>query len=68
MYAIRSYYEHAWDGIPGMSSCLLLNAPLHADTHLHPARPFDAVRVHAEAPKLEMSYSTLAFRALIPPS
>lgn len=61
--------EHSWDAPDLISGLMMLNAPRHADHHLHPARAFDALILSPDgrAPLLPASLPVMATVALIPP-
>lgn len=44
--------RHSWNSPHWFSSALMLNAPRHSDHHAHPARPYSALRLPADAPML----------------
>lgn len=44
--------RHSWNNPQWLSSHLMLNAPRHSDHHSHPARPYPALRLDADAPQL----------------
>lgn len=58
---------HSWNGAHWFSSALLLNAPRHSDHHAHPARPYPALRLPPEAPRLPWPLPLAALIALFPP-
>ncbi|MGO4855289.1 alkane 1-monooxygenase [Phaeovulum sp. W22_SRMD_FR3] len=60
---------HSWDAPQPASSLWMLNAPRHGDHHAHPARPYPALRLRAEAgpcPTLPYSLPVMATLALFP--
>ncbi len=59
---------HSWDAPPPFSRLMMLNAPSHADHHLHPARAFHALVEPKEsgAPLLPFSLPVAATVALFP--
>lgn len=61
--------EHSWDAPDLFSGLMLLNAPRHADHHLHPARPFDRLVLSPDGrtPLLPASLPVMATVALVPP-
>ncbi|MEP4199044.1 MAG: alkane 1-monooxygenase [Aliishimia sp.] len=60
--------EHSWNAPHWYSSAMMLNAPLHSDHHLNPARPFPELRLtRGEMPILPHSLPVMAVLALIPP-
>lgn len=58
---------HSWNSAHWLSSALLLNAPRHSDHHAHPARPYPALRMAEEAPRLPWPLPLAALVALVPP-
>lgn len=58
---------HSWNTAHWFSSALLLNAPRHSDHHSHPNRPYPALRLPDEAPRLPWPLPLAAAIALIPP-
>lgn len=61
--------EHSWDAPDAISALMMLNAPRHADHHLHPARPYPALELapQGRAPQLPWSLPVMATAALVPP-
>jgi alkane 1-monooxygenase len=60
--------QHSWNAPHWYSSAMMLNAPRHSDHHLHPLRPFPALRLDPEAmPVLPRSLPVMAVIALVPP-
>lgn len=61
--------EHSWDAPDFVSGLMMLNAPRHADHHLHPARGFSELVLSPEgrAPLLPASLPVMATVALVPP-
>lgn len=61
--------EHSWDAPDLLSGMMMLNAPRHADHHLHPARPFDRLVLSPDGrtPLLPASLPVMATVALVPP-
>lgn len=59
--------RHSWNASGWYSSALMLNAARHSDHHAHPARPYDALRVPEDAPRLPAPLPAMALLALIPP-
>ena len=59
--------RHSWNTAHWFTSALLLNAPRHADHHSHPARPYPALRLPDDAPRLPWPLPLAATIALIPP-
>lgn len=58
---------HSWNTAHWVSSALLLNAPRHSDHHANPARPYPALRLPADAPRLPWPLPLAALIALVPP-
>ncbi|MFN4154669.1 MAG: alkane 1-monooxygenase [Paracoccaceae bacterium] len=44
--------RHSWNTPHWFSSALMLNAPRHSDHHAHPSRPYPALRLTEDAPRL----------------
>lgn len=59
--------RHSWNTAHWFTSALLLNAPRHSDHHAHPARPYPALRLPDDAPRLPWPLPLAATIALIPP-
>lgn len=59
--------EHSWNAGNWFSSALMLNAPRHSDHHVNPARPFPALRLAPEAPRLPWPLPLACAIALVPP-
>ena len=59
---------HSWNARQWYSSAMMLNAPRHSDHHMHPLRPFPALRLDRESmPILPFSLPTMAAIAMVPP-
>ncbi|MBC2833869.1 alkane 1-monooxygenase [Paragemmobacter straminiformis] len=58
---------HSWNTAHWFSSALLLNAPRHSDHHAHPQRPYPALRLPPDAPRLPWPLPLAALIALVPP-
>lgn len=58
---------HSWNSPHWFSSALMVNAPRHSDHHLHPARPYPALRLREEMPIMPYSLPVMAVLALFPP-
>jgi alkane 1-monooxygenase len=43
---------HSWNTAHWFTSAMMLNAPRHSDHHVHPSRPFPALGLPDEAPRL----------------
>lgn len=59
--------RHSWNSGPWFSSALMLNAPRHSDHHVHPARPFPALQLPEDAPRLPWPLPLACTIALVPP-
>jgi alkane 1-monooxygenase len=59
--------RHSWNTAHWFSSALLLNAPRHSDHHAHPARPYPALRLPEDAPRLPWPLPVACTLALFPP-
>ncbi|WP_299676993.1 alkane 1-monooxygenase [uncultured Roseobacter sp.] len=60
--------QHSWNAPHSVSAALMLNAPLHSDHHMHPARPFCTLRFDPDSmPTLPRSVPVMGALALIPP-
>lgn len=59
--------RHSWNTAHWFSSALLLNAPRHSDHHTHPARPYPALRLPDDAPRLPWPLPLAAAIAMVPP-
>lgn len=59
--------QHAWNSPHSGSSAMMLNAPRHADHHLHPLRPYPALELRPDMPVLPYSVPVMAVIALVPP-
>lgn len=58
---------HSWNSPQWFTSLLMLNAPRHSDHHAHPMRPYVALELTEDMPRLPRSLSAMATLALIPP-
>ncbi|SMO46032.1 alkane 1-monooxygenase [Thalassovita litoralis] len=58
---------HSWNSPHLFSSAMMLNAPRHSDHHIHPSRPYPALRLTPDMPRLPHSLPVMAVIALIPP-
>lgn len=59
---------HSWNSAHWFSSSLTLNAPRHSDHHMHPQRPYPALRLTPETmPTLPHALPVMAVIALYPP-
>lgn len=59
--------RHSWNTAHWFSSAMLLNAPRHSDHHANPARPYPALRLPADAPRLPWPLPLAAAIAMVPP-
>ncbi len=59
--------QHSWNTAHWFSSALLLNAPRHSDHHSHPGRPYPALRLPEDAPRLPWPLPLACTLALFPP-
>ena len=59
---------HSWDAPDFVSGLMMLNAPRHADHHVHPARAYPALELSpaGSAPLLPYSLPVMATLALAP--
>lgn len=58
---------HSWNAGQFFSSAVMLNAPRHSDHHMHPRRPYPALRLDpASMPVLPQSLPVMAALALWP--
>lgn len=58
--------RHSWNTAHWFTSAMMLNAPRHSDHHLHPSRPFPALRLPDEAPRLPWPLPFACAMALAP--
>ena len=59
--------RHSWNTAHWFSSALLLNAPRHSDHHSNPSRPYPALRLPKDAPRLPWPLPLACTLALFPP-
>lgn len=60
--------QHSWNAAPWYSGAMMLNAPRHSDHHLHPSRPFPALRMRRKlVPTLPSTFPLMGLVATIPP-
>ncbi len=59
--------RHSWDAYEMLSNCFLVHLQRHADHHLNPGRPYQALQPQAESPKLPAGYPVMLPLALVPP-
>lgn len=57
---------HSWNTAHWFTSALMLNAPRHSDHHVHPSRPFPALRLPDDAPRLPWPLPVACMLALVP--
>ncbi|HLQ18313.1 MAG TPA: alkane 1-monooxygenase, partial [Tabrizicola sp.] len=57
---------HSWNTAHWFSSAMMLNAPRHSDHHSNPSRPFPALRLPADAPRLPWPLPLACMIALLP--
>lgn len=57
---------HSWNTAHWFTSAMMLNAPRHSDHHVHPARPFPALRLPDAAPRLPWPLPLACMLALAP--
>ena len=58
---------HSWNADQWLSGRMMLNAARHSDHHLHPTRPFPALGLGDDAPRLPWSLPMACTIALLPP-
>ena len=58
---------HSWNSPHWFSSAMMVNAPRHSDHHLHPTRPYPALRLRENMPIWPHSLPVMAVIALFPP-
>lgn len=60
--------QHSWNAPQRFSAALMVNAPLHSDHHMNPARRFPDLRYDpARMPTLPRSVPVMGALALVPP-
>ncbi|MES2335013.1 MAG: alkane 1-monooxygenase [Pseudomonadota bacterium] len=57
---------HSWNTAHWFTSAMMLNAPRHSDHHVHPSRPFPALRLAEDAPRLPWPLPLACALALAP--
>jgi alkane 1-monooxygenase len=57
---------HSWNTAHWFTSAMMLNAPRHSDHHVHPARPFLALELPLDAPRLPWPLPVACALALSP--
>ncbi len=57
---------HSWNTAHWFSSAMMLNAPRHSDHHVHPTRPFPALHLAEDAPRLPWPLPLACALALAP--
>ena len=63
----RQTAAHSWQSTARWSRWTLLELPLHADHHLHAARPFHELEALDDAPRLPAGYYACFWPAAFPP-
>jgi len=58
--------RHAWDADNRLTNAILVHLPRHADHHLAPTRPYQALQPRAGSPKLPSGYAAMLPLALVP--
>ncbi|NPD16906.1 alkane 1-monooxygenase [Xinfangfangia sp. D13-10-4-6] len=58
--------RHSWNTAHWFSSAMMLNAPRHSDHHMHPSRPYPALRLPDEAPRLPWPLPLACSLAFLP--
>ena len=58
--------RHSWNAPQWFSSALMLNAPRHSDHHAHPSRPYAALRLPEDAPRLPWPLPLACVLAMAP--
>lgn len=59
--------RHAWDADQALTNVFLFYLQRHADHHLNPSRPYQALRYRPHTPKLPAGYAAMLPLALVPP-
>lgn len=57
---------HSWNTAHWFSSAMMLNAPRHSDHHVHPSRPFPALQLPEDTPRLPWPLPLACALALAP--
>ncbi len=57
---------HSWNTAHWFTSAMMLNAPRHSDHHVHPSRPFPALHLPDDAPRLPWPLPLACALALSP--
>jgi len=57
---------HSWNTAHWFTSAMMLNAPRHSDHHVHPSRPFPALALPDDAPRLPWPLPLACTLALAP--
>ncbi|MDP3197044.1 alkane 1-monooxygenase [Tabrizicola sp.] len=57
---------HSWNTAHWFTSALMLNAPRHSDHHVNPSRPYPALRLPQDAPRLPWPLPLACMLALVP--
>jgi alkane 1-monooxygenase len=58
--------SHSWNTVHWFTAAMMLNAPRHSDHHLNPSRPFPALRLPDDAPRLPWPLPLACALALVP--
>ena len=59
--------EHSWNSSHLVSNLFLYHLQRHSDHHAHPARRYQALRHHVDAPQLPAGYAAMLVLAYVPP-
>lgn len=59
--------RHAWDADQALTNIFLIHLQRHADHHLNPSRPYQALQHRPLTPKLPAGYAAMVPLALVPP-
>jgi alkane 1-monooxygenase len=59
--------RHSWDAYETLSNCFLVHLQRHADHHVNPGRPYQALQPQDDSPKLPAGYPVMVPLALLPP-
>ncbi len=63
----RTRPAHSWNSNRPLGRVLLFDLTRHSDHHAFPARPYQLLRHHDEAPELPTGYPGMILLALVPP-
>lgn len=58
--------QHSWNTAKWFTAAMMLNAPRHSDHHAHPTRPYPALRLPSDAPRLPWPLPVACTLALLP--